>query len=365
MTWNKSADGLWREIQWTGSPQDYPNYTTDAIVDTPYNVTIDNISPLSTVQWLQKAHSLALSNGGSVTVDPRVVLTLITDSSVGIDSTLRVYGDLQVPILNLSGTLQVGDGGTTGTIAGNIVDDGTVIFNRSDDVMFAGNVSGSGSFVSAGAGGLTLAGTNDYTGTTTVEAGMLQLIGAAAQNPVLNLGGANIQFGKLVLDYTDSGTSPTAIDTLMKNSYANNNWNTNKFQSTTHTTANTLGWKDDSVNKLITVAWTLYGDANLDGSVNLSDLGFLGDNYGATSGATWAMGDFNYDGRVNLSDLGFLGDQYGGHVVGFVTTGPANPAPEPGTLVLLAMASVGLGFYGARGAKRPGPLKRVAILVFG
>ncbi len=69
-------------------------------------------------------------------------------------------------------------------------------------------------------------------------------------------------------------------------------------------------------------------------------------------GATWAMGDFNYDGRVNLSDLGFLGDQYGGHVAGFVTAGPVgNAAPEPGTLVLLTAASVGLGFYGARRRK--------------
>ena len=192
---------------------------------------------------------------------------------------------------------------------------------------------------------MTLSGANTYTGLTTIENGKL-VLQSHAKDPVLSGAGVNLKFGKLVLDYNDSGTSSSAIDTLMKNSYASNNWNTNKFQSTTHTTANTLGWKDDNVNKLITVAWTLYGDANLDGTVNLSDLGFLGDNYGATSGGTWAKGDFNYDGQVNLSDLGFLGDQYGKSVAGFVTAGPVgNAAPEPSSLLMLALVAISIGVW--------------------
>jgi hypothetical protein len=54
---------------------------------------------------------------------------------------------------------------------------------------------------------------------------------------------------------------------------------------------------------------TVAGDANLDGAVNLTDLGVLIDNFGKPG--VWANGDFNNDGRVDLSDLGILIDNFG------------------------------------------------------
>ncbi len=59
---------------------------------------------------------------------------------------------------NIGGTLQLGNGGTTGSVLGNIVNDGTLAFQRSDDITFSSNISGSGSLVQAGAGRLTLSG---------------------------------------------------------------------------------------------------------------------------------------------------------------------------------------------------------------
>ncbi|MFT3784855.1 MAG: SUMF1/EgtB/PvdO family nonheme iron enzyme [Tepidisphaeraceae bacterium] len=56
---------------------------------------------------------------------------------------------------------------------------------------------------------------------------------------------------------------------------------------------------------------TEYGDANLDGKVNFSDLLVLASNYGAASGAGWAAGDFNGDTAVNFSDLLVLASSYG------------------------------------------------------
>ena len=44
------------------------------------------------------------------------------------------------------------------------------------------------------------------------------------------------------------------------------------------------------------------GDANLDGTVNISDLSKVLTNYDKT-GMTWADGDFNGDGTVNITDL--------------------------------------------------------------
>ena len=76
--------------------------------------------------------------------------------------------------------------------------------------------SGSASAILAGTGiamtktttgAVTLTGANTYTGLTTVNGGTLEL-GAAARNPVLTLspGGANVELGKLVFDY--SGAAP-------------------------------------------------------------------------------------------------------------------------------------------------------------
>ena len=43
------------------------------------------------------------------------------------------------------GTLAVGAGGAGGTLSGDVLNSGTLEFNRSDDFTYAGSVSGSGS----------------------------------------------------------------------------------------------------------------------------------------------------------------------------------------------------------------------------
>ncbi len=84
------------------------------------------------------------------------------------------------------GALQVGNGGTTGSFgSGNVVNNASLIFNRSDALTVSNTISGSGALTQSGAGTLTLAGTNSYTGATTLSAGTLS-VGAGA-----NLGGAN------------------------------------------------------------------------------------------------------------------------------------------------------------------------------
>jgi outer membrane autotransporter protein len=73
-----------------------------------------------------------------------------------------------------SGTLQLGNGGTTGSITGDVVDNGVLSFNRSDALTLAGNISGSGGVHQLGSGKTILTGSNSYTGDTTISAGTLQ-----------------------------------------------------------------------------------------------------------------------------------------------------------------------------------------------
>ncbi len=73
------------------------------------------------------------------------------------------------------GTLQVGNGGTSGQITGNVINDGTLIFNRSDDIDFAGDISGSGDLVKDGEGVLIYRGDATHTGGTTIKNGTLQI----------------------------------------------------------------------------------------------------------------------------------------------------------------------------------------------
>ncbi|KRC81475.1 autotransporter-associated beta strand repeat-containing protein [Sphingomonas sp. Root241] len=93
-----------------------------------------------------------------------------------------------------AGTLQIGNGGATGSIVGDVVDNATLAFNRSDAATFAGLISGTGGVNQIGAGTTTLTGSNSYSGTTTVGAGTLLINGdqAAATGPTGVASGATL-----------------------------------------------------------------------------------------------------------------------------------------------------------------------------
>ena len=101
-----------------------------------------------------------------------------------------------------AGTLQIGNGGTTGSVAGDIATANStyVAFNRSDDVTFSGTISGAGSLIKQEAGTLTLTGNNTYTGGTVVEAGTLQIGNGTPDGSVAGnidiASGANVTFDR-------------------------------------------------------------------------------------------------------------------------------------------------------------------------
>lgn len=81
-----------------------------------------------------------------------------------------------------NGTLQIGNGGTTGALNGNFVLTANLVFNRSDNITYNGIISGpaSGSLNKQGAGVLTLTNASTFAGTTNVSTGTLALAGTAS-----------------------------------------------------------------------------------------------------------------------------------------------------------------------------------------
>ena len=76
------------------------------------------------------------------------------------------------------GTLQLGNGGTSGSIIGDVLNNGTFAFNRSDALTYAGVISGGGAIRQVGTGLTKLTGISSaFTGATSVEAGTLSVNG--------------------------------------------------------------------------------------------------------------------------------------------------------------------------------------------
>ena len=111
-----------------------------------------------------------------------------------------------------AGALRLGNGGTTGAVLGDIVNNAALEIERSNALTLAGNISGSGSLLQGGSGTTTLTGSNSYSGTTSVAVGTLRagaantLSAASAHNvasgATLDLAGQSQTIGAM----TNSGT---------------------------------------------------------------------------------------------------------------------------------------------------------------
>src|SRR5207247_75403 len=79
-----------------------------------------------------------------------------------------------------AGTLQIGNGGTSGSLGSNsVTNNAALVFNRSDSITVANAISGTGSVTQTGTGTLTLDNANGYSGGTTAAAGTLALLNGA------------------------------------------------------------------------------------------------------------------------------------------------------------------------------------------
>lgn len=124
--------------------------------------------------------------------------------------TLVLAGDAtnSGPTLVHEGTLQVGDGGTTGSVAGALAIDAgaAVVFTKASSDTVAGAISGAGAVIQRGSGDLKLTGANGgLSGGVTVEAGSL----TAGSNDALGTAATTVSSGAVYV--ADGVTLSTAI----------------------------------------------------------------------------------------------------------------------------------------------------------
>jgi autotransporter-associated beta strand protein len=251
-------------------------------------------------------------------------------------STVTVSENVAARSLTFNGTGYTinRSGAATLTLSG-----GTITANYAATVNAP--LAGTNGLTKNGSGKLTLTGANTYTGLTTITGGTLEL-GPAAQNCVLNLGGADIQSGAMVFDYA-SGADPIAtIQSLLKASYDGGRWDVGQFRdSTAATTGLTLGCVDNTATDQVKVMATYPGDFNLDGVVNNLDYAIWAAN--VFTGTTWQQGDANYDGAVNGLDRDLWYSHLGlPSLAAALSAAGVTPVPEPGTLALLAAGLMSL-----------------------
>jgi autotransporter-associated beta strand protein len=255
-----------------------------------------------------------------------------------------------------------------------------------------GSIAGTTAVSKSGSGMLTLSTVNTYTGGTNVSAGTLVVgVNGALSNGAVSITGGTLQLGTSTgaanmtslgisgtgkLDVNNdhlfihygSGPDPiSSIAAMLSSGFAGGTWTGSGIDSSAaaaNSASYGLGYADSAdagnpaglASGTIEIAYTLLGDANLDGAVNGVDFGILAANF--NKGITgWDKGDFNYDNAVNGVDFGLLAANFNKGASG--ASGGATAAdfaaldafaaanglladvPEPATAGLVALTAVG------------------------
>jgi len=242
-------------------------------------------------------------NGASVTAFESLtkqssgVLTLTGDHGYSSGTTIA------------AGTLQIGNGGASGTLAGNIANNGALAFNRSDTLTIAGAISGTGSVNQLGSGTTILTADNSYAGGTTITAGTLQLgnggtsgsiTGNVANNGSLIFNRSDdIGFGGLISGTGAVTQDGSAIVTLTA---------ANSYSGATLVNAGTLLINGDQSlatgSTSVASGATLGGIGTIGGDVSIANGGIL------TAGSN-GVGTLNIAGGLTLDSGSILNMDFG------------------------------------------------------
>ena len=141
--------------------------------------------------------NIALSMAGATTVDAASNNITINGSITGAGALIKSGQST----LALGGANTYGGGtlisggrleGSTRSIAGNVTNNASLLFNQTTNGTYAGSVSGSGALIKSGNGTLIMTAENTYSGATTVESGRLVVNGTNANSIVTVESGASL-----------------------------------------------------------------------------------------------------------------------------------------------------------------------------
>ena len=188
--------------------------------------------------------------------------------------------------IDLGATLQLGNGGTTGSVAGDIVDNGLLKFNYAGTQTAANTISGSGS-VQVAAGIVFMTGANSYIGPTTINGGALVVDGSIASSSLttVNSGGTLAGIG------TVGNTSVAAGGMFMPGSGT---------AGTSMNVTGTLGFAVGSTYA-VNIDPTIASFANVSGTATLN---------GATVNAIWSPGSYIFK-QYTILDAGSISGTFG------------------------------------------------------
>ncbi|MFA6173750.1 MAG: autotransporter-associated beta strand repeat-containing protein [Kiritimatiellales bacterium] len=188
-----AADGSWQGIRLGSSLNRGITIATNGVTQTQLTLGLAGIDMSAAAQNLTivpnvvigASQTWAVSNARTLTVSGVISGTSgsnLTKSDLG---TLVLSGDNSYSGTTTisGGTLQIGAGGLTGTLGtGDVINNGSLVFKRTNTMTVANNISGSGSvsYIPTGtkAGTYTVTGNNTYTGDTVISNGNTVIVGS-------------------------------------------------------------------------------------------------------------------------------------------------------------------------------------------
>jgi len=317
---------------------------------------------------LATAGTTTINLGASLVGHGQINTNLLNRGSVSLNGTTELHGVLTnaaggtITARNAT-TIVYGTATNAGVIvagtAGTIIFEGGISSTLPDPGRFTADPSGRAVANFIRQGTLTINGAAANAGEFALrrinEGGSISRLQSLiiAGTPGSYLGRLDLADSALVIDHT--GANPlTTIRTYLQSGYNAGAWGALGITSSAaelmpgtaigFAEATAIGSPPTFLGEpidatTILLRYTLTGDADLSGSVNLDDFTRLAAGFGSI-GSTWTSGDFNYDGFTNLDDFTALAANFGLTLPADVPRGAAVPEPALGSLVLFLTGSM-------------------------
>ncbi len=259
-----------------------------------------------TDNYIVGAKNLSTTYAGNITTNATTGLTKNGTGTLTLTGTGNTYTGLTVIS---AGTLQIGNGGTIGSLGtGAVTDNAALIFNRSDTAAVSNNITGTGSISQ-----INSTGTVNYTGTASVaqlfvKAGTFA-IGSGGNVTTSSFGGPGVAAG-------DNGTM-TVLGTGIYTS--NGDFNVGDTGSASVAAVGTLNIQDTATVSIGTAGGFFVGSAFSSGNLGTGTVNQTGGTFtdNDTADGTFVLGGRNFGtgtgtynlsaGTATLKGLGYVG----------------------------------------------------------